>query len=1029
MAPEVATIVYAMCTLGAIFASKDSTSGTLDNVVHDFHKRTLAIKCERPEDIATIQTLLILQEFYVVTNQMDMGTKTFQNMLDIADAIKLKDMVKRISTQDKLSPADAIIRNIWRMIVWTETFANIVSMRTARIEPEKDLTGPALDFRKEEAPIARSPALDAAIFYLGNLFKIYQEISKIRLPISNHDIHPVMSVLEAFTAWHGSLPKNLRCTQNRGYSSGGVSPLASYLDLYYKLGHIFVLNNLPVLWRNKAASLGGRRESALRTLATSANGITATVGDLVKEHDLRNHCLIPAIRCLTEAATIQLANAQVQDPSLSTPAKVNFMKTLWCIKQFNFSLPADVLSSILAPYDDALKNASSNTSSMTSSTQGQDTAPGDDSTQGREESHQPAKEVGKDSSQDNNAASTLVMSVDSSSVPKRKPSPEPSARAPPKGKRSRTRSPSVSADSHPLRERMRRGSEALPESQEEYEHPHEAHPSHSQGPKVIGADIDYPPHERTPSSSRHSEQEPWHGHHHVYTSTQGRLPADPRLTSRGNLDEMARHRPSSPRHEGHYSLPAQQWEDPEHLRPLPVEDDRSPLYSSYPGSFSSRPGAYMGMDQERMYHRRYHGPEEYEYSSRPHPAHPSTSFPRHSRHVHEYPSEADLQSRLVPGYPRPGYPQAASHTTAYDMYDGRQRQRHERRISDAIHSDDLRDARSQTHRAVDVRSRKEPLPSSSSPSGMPPSPLVATGGRGRSSSGPVEASRRPEGVMVDGGARVVGSYNVQSGTARASPLPESGERDDGISYNKDLFHQGSAEAARTREQRQLMREDYGHYESYPQRGGSPTEFMREYRGQAQYQQLPRNTMARPPYVEHYTTSYPSHPSHPSHPSYSSPSDYHSIPPHHPRSSGPSSYSSYEHYSQPHQPAMSYQYRYSRRQHEPRTSYPSTTTSSLHQSSDNMSSSRSAPSQQHRYPDHYDDQRSHYEHHPGHADVNARQSQQEQDRSLDRTRTGPSLPSGPRETGVAAGTGNGKDRDGEDPGRVSDQLRDPVHRKS
>ena len=134
MAPEVATIVYAMCTLGAIFASKDSTSGTLDNVVHDFHKRTLAVKCERPEDIVTIQTLLILQEFYVVTNQMDMGTKTFQNMLDIADAIKLKDMVKRISTQDKLSPGDAIIRNIWRMIVWTETLANIVSMRTARIE-------------------------------------------------------------------------------------------------------------------------------------------------------------------------------------------------------------------------------------------------------------------------------------------------------------------------------------------------------------------------------------------------------------------------------------------------------------------------------------------------------------------------------------------------------------------------------------------------------------------------------------------------------------------------------------------------------------------------------------------------------------------------------------------------------------------------------------------------------------------------------------------------------------------------------
>lgn len=134
MASEVATIVYAMCTLGGILATKAPTTGIVDDVVHDFHKRTLAVKNARPEDIATIQTLLILQEFYVVTNQMEIGIQAFQNMLEIAEKIKLKERVQRISTQDKLSPGDAIIRNIWRMIVWTETVANIISLKTATVE-------------------------------------------------------------------------------------------------------------------------------------------------------------------------------------------------------------------------------------------------------------------------------------------------------------------------------------------------------------------------------------------------------------------------------------------------------------------------------------------------------------------------------------------------------------------------------------------------------------------------------------------------------------------------------------------------------------------------------------------------------------------------------------------------------------------------------------------------------------------------------------------------------------------------------
>ncbi|KAF9940589.1 hypothetical protein BGZ65_006617, partial [Modicella reniformis] len=359
MMPEVATVVYAMCTLGGIFATKAPTTGVLDDVVHEFHKHTLAIKDARPEDIATIQTLLILQEFYVVTNRMEMGTDAFQNMLEIAEKIKLKEMVQKMSHQDKLSPGDAIIRNIWRMIVWTETMANIISQKTAKIEPFKNLMSSALDYRAEEVPIARSPPLDAATFHLHNLFKIFQEITKIKLPISTRDLHPVISVLDELGLWYNNLPKTLKSTPpNRGYSSG-VSPLASYLDLHYKLGHIFLLNSLPPTVRSSPTGLGPRREAPLRTLATCANGITAIVGDLIKETDLRNYCVTTAMRCLTEAATIQQANSKESDPNISTPAKLNFMKTLWCIKQVNYSVPADILNSILATYDNMVKSTSS----------------------------------------------------------------------------------------------------------------------------------------------------------------------------------------------------------------------------------------------------------------------------------------------------------------------------------------------------------------------------------------------------------------------------------------------------------------------------------------------------------------------------------------------------------------------------------------------------------------------------------------------------------------------------------------------
>lgn len=222
-----------------------------------------------------------------------------------------------------------------------------------------------IDYRPEEVPIARSPAVDAAIYHLGNLFKTFQMISKLKLPISSRDLHPVIAVLDSLTTWHGNLPKTLKRVPNRGYNSGGVSPLAAYLDLYYKLGHIFLLNSLPPSVRSNATGLGPRRESPLRILATSANGITAAVSDLIGETDLRNYCMIPGIRCLTGAATVQLANSKVTDPNISTPAKLNYKRTIWCIKHFNFSAPADELSSILDSYDTVGENISSSTTSST----------------------------------------------------------------------------------------------------------------------------------------------------------------------------------------------------------------------------------------------------------------------------------------------------------------------------------------------------------------------------------------------------------------------------------------------------------------------------------------------------------------------------------------------------------------------------------------------------------------------------------------------------------------------------------------
>ncbi|KAF9558608.1 hypothetical protein EC968_006907 [Mortierella alpina] len=362
MEPEVASIVYAMCTIGSMFMSVCG-SGKLDDQVQTFYKRTCAAQEGRPHDIITIQTFLILHSFFTLTLQMEELAKSFQLALDISEKIKLGEAVQKLRSKDRLSPGEVTVRNTWRLLIWVEIFRNMAYPRNKRVEPLKDLTSRALDTRPEEVPTTQSSLTESMYFHTTNLFKVFQRITRIKTPMSPRDVHAVNSTLDEFTGWHCSLPRHLRANSSRSQSTigtGAISPYAFTLDLYYRVGHILLLNNLPYSIRSSPTGLGPRRESPLRILATSANSITATMGDLFKDPELRNYGLPHGVRSLTEAATIQQFNLKETDPAISTPAKINILKTLWCIRQFNFTVPTNVLNAVLEPFD-AAANASSST--------------------------------------------------------------------------------------------------------------------------------------------------------------------------------------------------------------------------------------------------------------------------------------------------------------------------------------------------------------------------------------------------------------------------------------------------------------------------------------------------------------------------------------------------------------------------------------------------------------------------------------------------------------------------------------------
>ncbi|KAF9124157.1 hypothetical protein BGW39_008413 [Mortierella sp. 14UC] len=371
MEPKTAAVVYAMCTIGAVFKSSTPSPGAKpptpnpgvrDDLVYEFYRRTWTLKDERPRDIVTIQTILIMQSFFDLTSQAEEATSSCRLMAEIADEIGLGAHVLEMAHREKLSMEDILVRNTWKLLVWNEVMGFLISKQSSKIIPTKDLSSSALDVRPEGIPGSKAPMAEVVHYHLGNLFKIFQLIARIKLPMSPRDLHAVTNVLDAFTAWHSGLPKHLRGPGSRSAFASGKGttlPSAYTLDLYFRLGHILLLNSLPSSVRSSPTGLGPRRESPLRILATCANGITAAVSDLTKEPELRNYCMALGLRCLTEAAMLQLANSKEPDPNISTPAKLNFMKTLWCIRQFNFALPQDVLNLALAPYDNVGKTPSS----------------------------------------------------------------------------------------------------------------------------------------------------------------------------------------------------------------------------------------------------------------------------------------------------------------------------------------------------------------------------------------------------------------------------------------------------------------------------------------------------------------------------------------------------------------------------------------------------------------------------------------------------------------------------------------------
>lgn len=134
MEPKEALIVYAMCTIGALFLSKTAGTGHLDDLVYEFYRRAWAIKDQLPQDLLTIQTYLILMPFFIVASQTEEGTKAQFLTLEIAKKINLAEQVQKLATQGRLSTTNKILRNTWRGVVWMEVLVHLTTLQTVKID-------------------------------------------------------------------------------------------------------------------------------------------------------------------------------------------------------------------------------------------------------------------------------------------------------------------------------------------------------------------------------------------------------------------------------------------------------------------------------------------------------------------------------------------------------------------------------------------------------------------------------------------------------------------------------------------------------------------------------------------------------------------------------------------------------------------------------------------------------------------------------------------------------------------------------
>jgi len=134
MEPKVSSVVYAMCTIGAVFKpSPTPNPGVRDDLVYEFYRRAWTIKNERPRDITTIQTILIMRSFFDLTSQVDEANTSFSLAAEIADEIELGTHVQEMANQEKLSKEDILVRNTWKLYVWYEVMGSLALRQSSKV--------------------------------------------------------------------------------------------------------------------------------------------------------------------------------------------------------------------------------------------------------------------------------------------------------------------------------------------------------------------------------------------------------------------------------------------------------------------------------------------------------------------------------------------------------------------------------------------------------------------------------------------------------------------------------------------------------------------------------------------------------------------------------------------------------------------------------------------------------------------------------------------------------------------------------